>query len=101
MPAPDDAVPPCPNPAPLHGEPDAEAPAVIVVFRDGVPHHSAARALAARVGFHPQQVYESVLPGFVAELSPAQLALVRCDPDVAYVEYDRKVQFFAGPNGPA
>lgn len=89
-----DARPPCPDPAPLYGEPDPEAPAVIVVFRDGVDHRAATEALAARLGFTPSRVYESALPGFAAELTAAQVAAVRCAPGVAYVEHDQRVQLF-------
>lgn len=57
-------------------------------------HAQAARSLGARV----TQTYTSV-GGYAAQLTPKQLAEVRSDPEVAYVEADQEVSLSATQTG--
>ncbi len=64
--------------------------AFIVVFNDRVlPAQASARA-AAKVGqARVKHAYANVIQGFAADLSDAEVAALRADPDVAYVEPDQ------------
>jgi len=72
----------------------------IVVFHDDAfpaPRLSASQAItdyARGHGAAPRFVYTAVLEGFAAELTDAQLAALRVDPRVAYVEEDAAAQIF-------
>jgi subtilisin family serine protease len=72
----------------------------IVVFKDASfngPRLSVASAIAevaSEGGIAPSHVYDAVLKGFAAELSAGQVAALRADPRVAYVEPDAQVQLF-------
>jgi subtilisin family serine protease len=66
-------------------EPGAALPGTARAAVDGV-------AEAARVT--PARVYQHVLAGFAAELSDAQVEVLRADPRVAYVEPDAPVELF-------
>ncbi len=85
-----------------------EAPAVqsaggkyIVVFKDEtfrgprMTVTTAIRGAAEENGVEPTQVFGTVLKGFAAELSEPQLAALKADPRVAYVEPDAEVKLFA------
>ncbi len=61
----------------------------IVVLRDGVPEHAAARA--RHLGSDVPFVYDSAVRGYAGRLSPAALAEARTDPRVAYVVADGPV----------
>ena len=75
---------------PGHASPMAPSPSgaqhMIVVYRDGVD----ARAKAARLGAHPDQVYDTALDGFAADLSRSQAAAAGRDPDIVTVQPDRR-----------
>jgi subtilisin family serine protease len=81
--------------------PPAAAGKYIVVFKDASftgPRLSIATAitdLAESENIEPSHVYSAVLKGFAAELSADQLAALRADPRVDYVEPDAEVQLFA------
>jgi hypothetical protein len=87
-----DLLPPeetaCESPAPLEGAPDPRAPGFVVVFRDGTPVEAAVARLTGHYAFRTKHVYTSALLGFAADLTPVQLAGVRCEPEVKYVAYD-------------
>jgi subtilisin family serine protease len=59
----------------------------IVVFKDGV----APQALAAELSVSPRHTY-SIINGFAATLNASQLAALRNNPRVAYVEQDAIVE---------
>jgi subtilisin family serine protease len=66
------------------------------------PRLSVARAItdyAGKARVKPRFVYSSVLEGFAADLTPAQVAELRADPRVAYVEEDAEVQLFITQTG--
>jgi Peptidase inhibitor I9/Subtilase family len=65
----------------------------IVVLREGADP----RAAAAVAGIHPRFVYTAAVNGFAAALSAGQLAALRHDPNVAYVEQDQEVRALAAP----
>lgn len=77
-------TPACASPAPLHF---ATTPAEgwIVMFQTGVNAATTTAALEAKHGFTARFVYQAV-GGFFAELTPAQIARLRCEPTVALVE---------------
>jgi subtilisin len=65
----------------------------IVVYEAGVADPAAATDRRERArGFRARFVYRRALKGFAARLSPAQVAALRADPEVAYVAPDRAVR---------
>ncbi|MFG2330041.1 S8 family peptidase [Streptomyces sp. NPDC048604] len=84
-----DAPVPSPVPAPLRASADAIPGQYIVTLSGGQD----AAALAAQVpGVKALHTYSSVLNGFAAKLTPAQLDAVRRTPGVAAVEEDATVK---------
>lgn len=81
-------IPPCSDSAPLLGTYDPAAPGYIVQFHDSVNAAAEAARLAALYGFTTTFVYQAALKGFAAQLSPATVAVLRCEPTVASIEYD-------------
>jgi subtilisin family serine protease len=87
--------------APLQAPDAASAGKYIVVFKDGTfagPRLSVSSAIeevAVRERIAPRFVYNTVLQGFAAELNAEQVAALRGDPRVAYVEEDAQVRLFA------
>ncbi|WP_371494123.1 protease inhibitor I9 family protein [Kitasatospora sp. NBC_00374] len=78
--------------APLAG---AEQPAVgryLVTLKRG----SDVAAVVGELGVTPLCTYESVFPGFAADLDPEQLARVRRHPATEAVEADGSVSAFGG-----
>jgi subtilisin family serine protease len=67
--------------------------AYIVVLKDGADP----RSVAAVAGVSPRYVYTSSLTGFSAALNAGQLAALRHNPDVAWVEQDQEVRALAAP----
>ncbi len=64
----------------------------IVVFKDGpLASLNAGLKVANLIGKPPTFVYDGVLNGYAATLTPEVLAKVRLDPDVAYIEQDQVV----------
>jgi subtilisin family serine protease len=86
--------------APLEAPDAVSAGKYIVVFKDGSfagPRLSVSRAItdvAGRERITPKFVYDAVLQGFAADLSEEQVAALRADPRVAYVEPDAEVRLF-------
>jgi len=93
------------SPTPLAPPAEAAAGKYIVVMKDEAftgPRLSVSREIAdytAKSRITPRFVYSSVLEGFAADLTPAQVAELRADPRVAYVEEDAEVQLFATQTG--
>ena len=67
----------------------------IVVLRPGADPRSA----AAVAGVSPRYVYTAAVNGFAAELGAGQLAALRSNPAVEYVEQDQAVEAAATQNG--
>jgi hypothetical protein len=87
-------VPPaCASPAPLRFA-TAPSPGYIVVFHEGLDVEAVTTELAARLKFEPLSVFAATGIGFYAELSPAQLAALQCEPVVKYIEQN---SFGVGP----
>lgn len=63
-----------------------EVPSHIVVFKSGVSTDAAARGMAQAHSLRVANTYRHALNGFAATLSQAQLAALRNDPRVAYIE---------------
>ena len=75
-------------PAGAAAAPPATSP-YVVVLDDAVPNADAAiDGLRAAVGFTPRFRYRSALKGFAARLSAGQVAALRAEPAVAFVEPD-------------
>jgi len=91
---------------PLQAPDAASAGKYIVVFKDGSfagPRLSVSRAItdvAGRERITPKFVYDAVLQGFAAELTGEQVASLRADPRVAYVEPDAEVRLFTTQANP-
>jgi hypothetical protein len=81
-------IPPCLDSAPLLGTFDPAAPGFIVQFHDSVDAAAEASRLAALYGFTTTFVYQAAIKGFAADLSLATVAMLRCEPAVAVIEYD-------------
>jgi hypothetical protein len=83
-----------PDAAPLHA---AAARGIdgqyIVVLNEGADP----RSVAAVAGVSPRHVYTASLVGFSAALNAGQLAALRHNPNVAYVEQDQEVRATAAP----
>jgi subtilisin family serine protease len=78
-----------PTLAPLLRSSDPVEGSYIVVFKDGVDDVSAkAEAKTARKGKKAKHTYVAVLKGFAADLTEDEVAELRADPDVAYIEQD-------------
>ena len=89
----------CADASPVSTEADAAAPLLAAASRgiDGayivVLHEGAdPRSVAAVAGIHPRHVYTAALNGFSAALNAGQLAALRHNPHVAYVEQDQEVR---------
>ena len=79
--------PACASPARLTFS-SSPAPGWIVVLDFGVDATKRVPELAAKYGFTPRFTYIAALKGFAAELTPQQIAAIRCEPDVDFVEQD-------------
>ncbi|UER54582.1 S8 family peptidase [Kineosporiaceae bacterium SCSIO 59966] len=82
--------------APVKAAPSARAvPGQYIVVLDDDVSPSGVRAAADRARGHGatvQREYRSAIKGYAARMTPAQLARVQDDPQVAYVEVDQVVQ---------
>ena len=80
--------------APVYSKGDAGIPNdYIVVFKDDVADAlSKADAKALKHATTLKYKYDKVLKGFAATLTPAALAALQADPDVAYIEQDQVVE---------
>ena len=101
-----DASSPAPGDTPSlakDGEPGQPIPGeYIVVFDDGVADPEAKakdKEKAFRSGKKLKQVYKHALKGFAAELSAEDVAALRADPEVAYVEPDQMMTTDATQSG--
>jgi subtilisin family serine protease len=75
---------------------DDAADRYIVVFEEDVDHPSQiASGIEQRQDLEVGHVYSSALEGFSAEIPDQDLAAVRANPRVAYIERDRKVYVVA------
>jgi len=84
-----------PNPLAAPAAPaTAQAGRYIVVMKEGTfagPRHSISTSISRAAGerdIAPDYVYATVVQGFAAHLSEPQLAALRADPRVAYIEPD-------------
>jgi subtilisin family serine protease len=67
----------------------------IVVFKNPSVDH---RAEAARLGVEPMHSY-TIIPGFAARMTDAQVTALRKNPNVEYIEQDQRVQADATQTG--
>jgi subtilisin family serine protease len=71
----------------------------IVILDDGVRAANVATA-HTRLGARVHDVYGAAIKGYAARLTPSQLAAVRADPRVAFVEPDRTVHALTTQTNP-
>jgi hypothetical protein len=81
-------VPACLAPAPLSGSPVSADRRYIVTFEDGIDAAAETARLAAKYGFTPLHIYETVLSGFNAQLTPETAHALRCERSVRLMSYD-------------
>jgi subtilisin len=82
-------------------KPVAEATPQIVVLEDGIDMPAKAiDRLARSYGIKLQHRYDAVLDGFAADLTADQIAALRAEPDVAFLEEDAVVARAAGLSEP-
>jgi len=80
--------PACLVPAPLSGSSASANGRYIVVFQEGVDAAGETARLSAKYGFTPLHVYETVLSGFNAQLTPEVAIALRCEGSVRRMSYD-------------
>jgi hypothetical protein len=68
---------------------ESPAPGWIVVLKDGVESDIETPRLMARHGFTPRYVYSAALEGFGSELTPQQVAALRCEATVSFIEQNQ------------
>ncbi|HEX8411006.1 MAG TPA: hypothetical protein VF883_19230 [Thermoanaerobaculia bacterium] len=85
-------APQCAEPASLNlAGPGAQpGQSWIVLLQPDTPADYIANVLPARYGYEPKSVYEAI-SSFVAELTPHQIAALRCDSTVLMVEQNAEV----------
>lgn len=83
------AVPPCADSAPLIGSYTPAVPGFLVRLRDGVDATFEAALLADRYGFVVSAVYQTPIKAFDANLPPATVAVLRCEPVVVSIDGTR------------
>jgi|GEM_PF-2913248 len=76
----------CSNPVPVSGQAFV-APRYIVSFKSGVDAVAETNRLSTVYGFYPSHVF-TVFSGFAADLSPAVLEPLRCEPNIQSIEFD-------------
>ena len=83
-------TPACASPAPLQL---AHIPARgwIVLFHAGTDASAPTAQLAAKYDFTPLLVFEHAMRAFHAELTPATVAALRCEPSVLAIEQNAQV----------
>jgi hypothetical protein len=83
-------TPTCEHPARLEGNFDG-SPSIIVMLKADTPDYQAvAVTLSRKYGFKLRWGFRS-MKGFIADLlSPAEIAKLRCEPEVETVSYDQR-----------
>jgi subtilisin family serine protease len=67
----------------------------VVVLADGADVDQRVGGFARSLGIRASQTYRHAIPGFAAHLSDRQLAALRADPAVRFIEPDRPIQLTA------
>ena len=83
-------TPACPDPARLESHPDVRAPGAFISFKPGVEPKAAAAKLALKYHFINMIQY-SWGAIFNSDLDLELIPLIRCEPDVEYVEFNQVV----------
>jgi len=99
---------PSPHDSSAIAGPTSPAGSYIVVLKPGTAP-TAVTALTAQLATAPAFIYDTALLGFAGQLGSAEVARLKADPRVAYVEADRQVKAFdtaladqvAAPEAPA
>ena len=92
-------APACPHPADIFYYDNSPAPGWIVVYQEGVNVVDETARLAARHEFTPGHVYDVVLLGFSAILTPQQIAALRCEPSLKSIHQNAYGLAPTGPRG--
>lgn len=86
--------------APLHnGDSKQRTGSYVVVLKDGAARDQAVER-ARRAGVEVESTFSHVLSGYAAKLTADEVALLRADPAVEYVQADLRIKALAdGPTG--
>ena len=82
-------VPPCADSAPLIGSYTPVVPGFLIRLRDSVDAVAEAALLGDRYGFVVRAVYQTPIKAFGADLTPATVAVLRCEPAVVSIDGTR------------
>ena len=77
----------CSNPVPVSGQAFV-APGYIVFLKSGVDAVAETKRLATVYGFNPTNVYDALGGFFAADLPPAILEPLRCEPSIQYIGFN-------------
>lgn len=77
----------CSSPAPILNSRDARAPDIYVAFTSGTDGSAATARLQQSLGFTIKWIPTGAA-GFLANLTDQQIAVIRCDGAVAFLEWD-------------
>ena len=83
-------MPACTNPARLEGHPDPRAPGAFIAFKPGVEPIAAARRVIQKYHFNTANQY-SWGAIFSSDIDLKLIPLIRCEPDVEYLEFNQVV----------
>lgn len=78
-------IPACANPAPIVGVTDPRVRNYTILFRPLISGQAQARVLATKYSF--RTIGGASSNGFTAELDPAQVAALRCEPSIDQMAY--------------
>jgi hypothetical protein len=80
--------PPCTNPSPLVGPASCDVIVYLVIFRTGTDVPTVTHSLEVKYGFTADKIWQYAVLGFSGHLTAQQVAQLRCEAQVAYVERD-------------
>lgn len=84
--------PECEKPAPIYGKWNPETPGYLIGYKDTIKSYKqATRALTNTYKLKVEKDFPAIKLFYVKELSHQQLAALRCEPAISYLEHDSMV----------